>query len=87
MSRRASPAWNSASRQGWQLFAAIVPCAVAVISSQPKTITLITSALLTAFLCVISLELIQRRSIPRKTKKPITAARILASMPCFSRYR
>lgn len=82
MSRRASPAWNSASRQGWQLCAALVPCTVAVISSQTNTITLITSALLTAFLCVISLELIQRRSIPHKTKKPFIAS--LNPHSCFN---
>ena len=78
MSRQASPAWNSASRQGWQLFAALVPCAIAVISLQPNTIPLITSALLTAFLCVISIELINRRISPHDTRG------LCGPLPCFN---
>ncbi|MBL6752839.1 MAG: hypothetical protein ISP89_01055 [Pseudomonadales bacterium] len=82
MSRLASPAWNNASRQGWQLCAALVPCTVAVIGFQPNTITLITSALLAAFLCVISVELIDRRFNPRDTRKSCTAS--LNSHSCFN---
>ena len=57
MTRLVSTAWNNASRQGWQLFCALVPCSLALLTLQPTTAPVILTVFAMALFSQLATDL------------------------------
>ena len=57
MTRLVSTAWNNATRQGWQLFCALVPCSLALVALQPTTAPVVLSVFAMALFCQFATDL------------------------------
>ena len=57
MTRLVSTAWNNGSRQGWQLFCALVPCSLALLALQPTTAPVVLTLFAMALCCQLATDL------------------------------
>ena len=68
MTRLVSTAWNNASRQGWQLFCALVPCSLALLALRPTTVPVVLTVFAMALFCQLATDLTIKPSNSARTR-------------------